>query len=221
MRTIVVITCAVAVIGGAWYLLLGGNHYAVESENSNVIRNTFETASGLGFRFATSTFTVATTFESIAIKRYTPPCASDFDYCIYRVGTEYEGTNFESAGLRIKERSTLVDMTSCLSTPPQGFASLSPRKRAGQGYSTAVFSPLADAGAGHYTEGALYRLFYGATCYEFEVRIGESQFANYPKGTVREFERADRDLVSAELANILNSIVVDRDTVPIIFPSLD
>src|SRR5258708_11997428 len=52
------------------------------------------------------------------------------------------------------------------------------------GYTTSVFSPIGDAAAGHYASGALYRLYLqdSSTCYEFETRLGQTQFANYPAG---------------------------------------
>lgn len=155
------------------------------------------------------TFGLAVKPEQILVKSYIPPCDENFDYCFYYNKDVYEGTNFESAGIRIKKRDDL-DSSKCLSEPPLGFAeSMQPdATRVNSAYSTSLFSDVGGAAAGHYSSGSLYRLYIkeGALCYEFETRIGESQFANYPEGSIKQFTDQDRDDVKRLLVNFLANI---------------
>jgi hypothetical protein len=162
---------------------------------------------------------LATNPTQVTAKAYIPPCDPDFDYCLYYVGDAYAGTNFESAGLRVKRRADLAE-TGCLAAVPEGYAGLKPvTQDAGEGYSTAVFSPLGDAGAGHYASGELYRLSWDKSCYEFETRIGETQFANYPAGTVNEFTAADRTALRAMLRAVVDSVTTKDSSAPVKFPA--
>lgn len=86
-------------------------------------------------------------------------------------------------------------------------------------YTTSLFAPLGNAGAGHYTSGALYRLFVANTCYEFETRIGETQFLNYPAGSIRKFTDANRASVASELTHMLQSITIASSTTTVVFPT--
>jgi hypothetical protein len=91
----------------------------------------------------------------------------------------------------------------------------------GETYATSVFAPLGALGAGHLAAGALYRLSFDATCYEFETRIAESQFANYEEGTIEEFMAEERSVLYGNVVDILNTAVLVDDEVPVIFPALD
>lgn len=42
--------------------------------------------------------------HQVLVSSYILPCDESFDYCLYYLGRELEGTNFESAGLRIERR---------------------------------------------------------------------------------------------------------------------
>jgi hypothetical protein len=157
-------------------------------------------------------FGLATTPGQILVNSYIPPCDSNFDYCLYYNGSAYRGTNFESAGLRIKKRTDLSAERLCLNAPPEGFsATTTPAATASTNtYSTSVFSPVGDAAAGHFSKGSLYRLYLRgtSTCYEFETRVGQSQFQNYPSGTIKEFTAADQANVEAKLRSILNTVTL-------------
>lgn len=166
-------------------------------------------------------FGLATTPGQVLVTSYIPPCAQGFNYCVYFNGSQYQGTNFESAGLRIQKRTDIAVEHLCLTTPPSGFsATTTPAATAAQNtYATSVFSPVGDAAAGHYSSGSLYRLFIrdGSKCYEFENRIGQTQFANYPAGLIKQFTASDQTVVSAQLLSILNTIVL-KDGTKISFP---
>lgn len=159
------------------------------------------------------TYALAVAGEPLSVHSYIPPCDSPFDYCIYRVGTDYASTTFESTGIRISRRGDLTSQSSCLSQSPAGYASSSPVTVSNPGYAAAVFGPLGNAATGHYATGDLYRLWAGGGCTEFETRIGESQYANYPPGTIGQFTSADRTAVADELSGILGSVKVGSTTV--------
>jgi hypothetical protein len=161
-------------------------------------------------------FGLAVAGEKILVTSYIPPCSEGYAYCLYLDTGEYQGTNFESAGLAITLRKDLTSESACLTTPPDGFVGLTPVHGAPSTPATGVFSPLGDAGAGHYANGADYRLFARGACYELETRIGETQFANFPTGAVRKFTDADRIKVRQELRSVIDSVTVDGK--PVTFP---
>jgi len=155
-------------------------------------------------------FGLALNKTQILVNSYIPPCNENFNYCLYYNGNEYQGTNFESAGIRIQKRADLVNERLCLNTPPSGFdASMTPdATKAVDKYSSSVFSNVGDAAAGHYAVGSLYRLYVkiNASCYEFETRIGQTQFANYPAGAIKEFTATQMKNLQSELTQIIEQI---------------
>ncbi len=158
---------------------------------------------------------LATTQAQVLVHAYIPPCDQGFDYCLYYTGGAYAGTNFESAGFRIQKRPDLTTQNTCLETPPAGYdAHFAPHATSTSAtHAASVFIPLGDAGAGHYAEGALYRLFIPgtSTCYEFESRIGETQFANYPPGAIKLFTDADRQQMEMLLTKLVRGITVSGE----------
>ncbi len=173
------------------------------------------------FSYRSSEFGLATTPGQVLVTSYIPPCEQGFNYCLYYNGKQYQGTNFESAGLRIQKRTDISSEKLCLSTPPAGFsAKTTPQATSvNSAYSVSVFSPVSDAAAGHFSSGALYRLFLkdGLKCYEFATRIGQTQYANYPAGTIKQFTTADQTVVSAQLTDILGTLTL-KDGTKISFP---
>ena len=151
---------------------------------------------------------VAARPDQVLVTSYVPPCDEGFQYCLYYIGSKYKGTNFESAGIRIQERKDLRSDASCLTAQPPGYTGLTPQVASTSTYSVSAFVPLGDAGAGHYAQGALYRLAFSGRCYEFETRIGELQFQNYPAGTIQEFTSADRTELLDTFDLILSKITL-------------
>ena len=163
-------------------------------------------------------FGLAVTDRQLLVRSYIPACDYGFDYCLYYYSPAYEGTNFESAGLRIQRRPDLVTAKACLTTSPAGYLDFEPEVRKGDGYATAVFAPLGEAAVGHYASGELYRLFFDGGCYEFETRIAQSQFLNYEPGTIEEFTEADAAALRARLWELLSQVrFVERPEI-VIFP---
>jgi|GEM_PF-1241103 len=160
--------------------------------------------------YASSSFGLAVTKQQILVHSYIPPCDDTFNYCLYYIGTAYRGTNFESAGIRVAKRKDLTTQQSCLTAAPAGFdASTKPNHTTtAQTYAASVFSNVGGGAAGHIAVGSLYRLFISASssCYELETRIGQSQFANFPAGSIKEFTAADSATVQSQLSDILMNV---------------
>lgn len=162
------------------------------------------------FGYFSEEFGLAANPTQILTRSYIPPCSETFDYCLYYIGKKYEGTNFESSGLRIQKRDDLGNEKLCLNTPPGSFdSSKKPdSSKSADKYSSSVFTGIGDAGAGHYASGTLYRLFVkgNSSCYEFETRIGQTQFANYPAGAVKEFTASQTEDLRSKLTQIIENI---------------
>lgn len=153
-------------------------------------------------------FGLAANKAQITVSSYIPPCDDNLGYCFYYTGSAYSGTNFESAGLRVVKRTDLTTQAKCLSTLPDGFTNIKPEIASSSDYATSIFTPLNDAATGHYASGSLYRLAFQGNCYEFETRVGYSQFANYPAGSIKEFTTADQTIVQSMLEHILSEVML-------------
>jgi hypothetical protein len=164
--------------------------------------------------FATpSDFGLAVSGQQLPSGSYIPACDAGFNYCLYYKGTTYAGSNFESAGISIVRRPDLKTETSCLTTAPARLEStVKPvsSKTTDVAYASSVFANTGDGAAGHYSDGAVSRLFVRKTssCYQFETRVGQTQFQNYPAGTVKEFTSSDLTLMKSKLTAILNRVTI-------------
>jgi hypothetical protein len=192
--------CATAVPGGQ-----NGSSSAISS-----IGSPMKEVSDGTIRFSyPSAFALTTAPDTLPTPSAVPACDTGFDYCVRYAGEDYAGTNFNSAGVGIRTRVNIGNKEDCLNAQPEGHTGLSPVVRNDDEYSTSLFASLGDAGAGHFTHERLYRLFVGSSCYEILQRIGQSQFANYPEGTVQEFTASREQAVQASLDEIVNSITLD------------
>ncbi|HUC01988.1 MAG TPA: hypothetical protein VMA75_03725 [Candidatus Paceibacterota bacterium] len=229
-----IIVIAILTAGVLWFVGAGNNGGAIAPNASStasgtvptlVLNTTTSTASGTeSVSDGTITFTVPSDFglavnqQQILTKSYIPPCDPTFNYCLYYIGTAYQGTNFESAGIRIDKRTDLTTQSSCMNTAPTGYSNFTPTSTTIGDYSVSEFTPLGDAAAGHFSSGTLYRVFYNGACYEFETRIGQTDYANYPAGTIKQFTTADENALQSELHTILDSITLPNGEA-INFPS--
>lgn len=214
-------------LAGVWFILWQSPAMKTPSETSSSTDSGASTSSltlaggEVSLKYSPNDFNLATTADQLLVRSYIPPCDPGFDYCFYYHGNSFAGTNFESAGLRIRRRNDLAAERLCLTTPPPGYTNARPSaSSSAELYSASVFS-IENAGAGHVASGDLYRLFVRAhsSCYEFETRVGNSQFANYPSGTVKEFTTADRQTLEHALSGILESATIAPGGSAIIFPS--
>jgi hypothetical protein len=214
-KIIILVGVIVGVVVIGWWALLHatppGLRSPVSSSSTPVISENSVSTPEISFHYP-SDFGLAVKPEQILTKSYIPPCElENFDYCLYYTGPDYRESNFESAGVRIKRRLDLMAERLCLTTPPAGYASLAPANTTSSDqYATSVFRPLADAATGHSARGELYRLYLrnSNSCFEFETRIGQSQFVNYPPGTITEFTARDQAALANRLRQLLGSVVL-------------
>jgi len=156
-------------------------------------------------------FGLAINQDQVLVASYIPPCSENFDYCLYYYGKDFEGTNFESAGVTVKKRNDLTAKDICMATRPEGYNGQAPQVNFRKNYSTVVFSDLGQGAAGHFTNETLYRLFY-KTCYEFQTRISQSQYANFEPGAIKEFTAGNKETLEQKFTSIINSISTNDGT---------
>lgn len=170
----------------------------------------------ISFTRDAGSFGLAVSEDQIVTKSYIPQCDPGFDYCLYYTNDAFEGTNFDGAGVSITKRDDLSAST-CLTAQPEGYTGQTPATRRESAYATSVFTGLGDAGAGHYATDNVYRLSVGETCYEMRTRVAESQFANYPAGSIKEFNAADKHVLNSMLHLQLERITL-TDGTAIMYP---
>jgi hypothetical protein len=162
--------------------------------------------------YPSTDFGLATNKQQILATSTIPPCNGTFNYCLYYIGAAYQGTNFLSAGIRVQKRPGLGTQSSCLTTEPTGYSSLTPATTTSTDYAIAEFgsptSPINNGAAGSYSNDVVYRLFYepSSTCYEFETRIAQSQYGNYPSGTIQQFTPSEASSLQSEISAIIASL---------------
>ena len=215
MKKTLIFLLLLVIIGGVAYWLLGkpsGTDVGTSPSPTVTASDQYgqTTSDGVITFGHTTDYALATNAQQVTVTSYIPPCEQGFTYCLYYNGDAYKNTNFESAGLRIQKRTDLKTQASCMNTMPTGYTRLTQGNASGTGYTTSVFSPFGDAGAGHYSSGAEYRLWTSNTCYEFETRLGQTQFANYPAGTITEFSATDQANVNAQLRAMIDHITINN-----------
>lgn len=151
-------------------------------------------------------FGLAVNQDQLLVSSYIPVCDEGFDYCLYLGGDEYEDTNFDGAGIRVSLRDDMSYESDCMLTPPSGFSDLTPHVAGSRDHVMTRFGQVGQGAAGHFTNGTLYRLYYDGTCYEFETRIAQAQFGNYPEGAVERFSDDDAAQVRAEFRAVMASV---------------
>ena len=215
---IVAIVAAVAVARnrGSFAPVDTGNGTATTTQQTNTSFDKSISDATITVSYSSGQWGLATNPTQILVKSYIPACSEKFNYCLYNIGSNYVGTNFESAGLRIEKRTDLTTERTCTNTPPEGFnASVQPTATHSENeYASSVFSNVGDAGAGHMASGTLYRLYVrnNSSCYEFETRVGQTQFANYPEGTIEQFMPADQAALEGFMQQVLNNISLPSGT---------
>jgi hypothetical protein len=215
---IMVVVLLIILLGALYFARPVAPIGAVPANNgtaANTQPQSVTTPGGLTFSYA-DPYALAATPEEVQAQAVIPACDQGFQYCIYRTGTQYAGTNFESAGISINERADLSSQATCITTQPEGYTGLKPTTKSQNGFVTGVFA-VGGAAAGSSESGAVYRAWDGKTCHELRTRVAESQFANYPAGSKVEFTSADRQQVFVELQSILNEMTINGTSVG--FPS--
>ncbi|HZJ10386.1 MAG TPA: Gmad2 immunoglobulin-like domain-containing protein, partial [Trueperaceae bacterium] len=151
-------------------------------------------------------FGLAVNQDQLLVSSYIPVCDEGFDYCIYLASGAYEGTNFDGAGLRVQLRDDLDYEAACMLEQPDGYSGLEPALEGATDHATSMFAEVGEGAAGHFTNGALYRLYFADTCYEFESRVGQTQFANFEPGAVERFEESELAELQGSFAKVIRSV---------------
>lgn len=167
--------------------------------------------------YSTKDFGLAINPSQILLETEFLPCdttlETGFDYCLYYLGDEVEGGDFESAGMRIKKRPDLSSENTCLNTSPRRFeANLVPNTlKPQENVSTSVFSGLSDSGAGYVSTASLYRLFdkESKACYEFETKVIHK--SDDPEDPISSRVQEDRDKLKAIFDSVLDRVLIAGD----------
>lgn len=225
---VVMVVLILVIAFGAWVFRQsnGGNAgvppvSTSASSTSTVFDQTISDGT-LAISFPSADFGLATNQTQLLVHSYIPPCDPGFNYCLYYIGTAYQGTNFESAGVRIQKRKDITTERLCLNTPPAGYdaGTVPDATSSADAYSASVFNEIGGAAAGHMAAGTLYRVYAkgnAPSCYELETRIGQSQFANYPSGTIQQFTDADQLALQSEVQQVLATLQLASGT-PVVLP---
>lgn len=153
-------------------------------------------------------FGLAVTQEQLLVSSQIPPCEQGFNYCVYLDSDEFVGTNFASAGLRIDQRADLASEADCMLTQPSGYADLVPVVAGASDYATTMFAGVGQGAAGHFSQGSLGRLYFDSVCYEFETRIAQARYENFPQGSVEEYDAEDLAKTEVRLLGLLDSVTL-------------
>lgn len=178
----------------------GNSSEQVEADSTQII-----TDPELGYSISyPETFTALSEAEQDILPSlgYVPPCDENHSNCLYYIGTEFEGTNFDSAGISTKN---LIDTGEENCTSFNEAYTLPDSEISTEEIDSNLFyvARSGNAGAGHMAEETLYRTYHSNTCVEITTRIGYSQFGNYPEGSVEEFTAEDKN----ELMNSMKEVV--------------
>jgi hypothetical protein len=160
-------------------------------------------------QYPSADFALATNGQQILLNAVIPACDSDFEYCLYfNNSSTFAGTNFESAGLRIEKRPDLKTQAHCLGVEPSGYTTLTPTIATSTGYAISLFGNVGSGAAGNLATDNIYRLAYNGICYEFDARIAQTDFGNYPSGTIQQFTSTDQVNLQSEIQSILNTVTL-------------
>lgn len=161
---------------------------------------------------------LAVTQEQMPQHTSVPPCASGFDYCIYYNGADYASTSLQSAGVNISAHTGYAASTTCLTTPPDGFAAEKVSATStGTGYEMSAFGPLSEGAAGSGSVEEAYRLWTNATCYALTSRVG---FSNVPTGSTTVLSNAQKQTILESLRGIVRAMRINSTNEALIIPTL-
>lgn len=113
-------------------------------------------------------------------------------------GSSQPNTNFSEATFTVGSSSNAAAVKNC-TTPQNGERAKGTAVIDGVTYTKIT---LTDAGAGNYYDTTNYRNVHNSQCYAVEYTIHSTNFANYPAGTITEF---DTQKVVADLESMAQS----------------
>jgi hypothetical protein len=122
--------------------------------------------------------------------------------CFGYIGRDYEGTNFEAAGLSVNVLRDARTEQDCddIRQIPNGAAAKSETingVRFHSGY-------LVDAGLSHYEGGPAYRVFHQNVCFEVAAMIASTSFGAYDPGAIKEFHPAKLEKLLGQMVHTIH-----------------
>lgn len=114
------------------------------------------------------------------------------------------GTNFGDAKLTVGHSANTASVADCLKPDASGGPGTSMTTRVINGVTFTVFTS-SDAGAGNLYDTTSYRTVQNKTCVAVEYTIHYSQFANYPAGSITQF---DETKVQAKLDSVVDTFTL-------------
>ena len=125
-----------------------------------------------------------TDLRKIIPQSYIPVCdegAKTVAGCIYYSGRDYEGTNFDAAGVEIVMIKGLKSPAECYL-----IGTAEPKKVSINGVEFA-YAEQNEGAAGHFSSDRIYRSLKGGDCYQLRARVAFTNLGNYEPGTITEF----------------------------------
>jgi len=116
---------------------------------------------------------------------------------------KYRGYNFQTATVSVSLLSAFNTKGNCFSVPE-----LVNSKVHTVIENEVVFraSQGGEAGLGNDKDQHIYRTFHNRSCYEIQVSIALSQFANFDPGTIKEFKPSDQQEVYGSLNRVIYTL---------------
>jgi len=122
--------------------------------------------------------------------------------CVAYPHSPYAGTNFSGAAFSVSSVPDAHSENNCLK-----FDEFTMDKKKAHwttiGNVKFIAASGGEGGLGHGLGEDIYLTYHNGKCFQLEIRIGETSFANYDPGTIKEFK--DGEKVSRELRRVLQS----------------
>src|SRR6266496_804447 len=122
--------------------------------------------------------------------------------CFAYPAQKYKGYNFQAAAVSVNLLGNLKTETRCLRTPELVSSKAHTEVIHGVAFKA---SEGGEAGLGNYKDQHVYWTYHGQKCYELQVSIALSNFANFDPGTIKEFNAQDQKEVYGRLRVVVET----------------
>jgi hypothetical protein len=119
---------------------------------------------------------------------YIPICLDTTVACFGYTGTEYEGTNFEAAGIAVNVLRDARTEQEC--DKPDSVRRPIPAKSETVHGIRFHYGDSGEGGLSHFAGGPAYRIFYQNVCFEIAARIADVSLGAFDPGTIKSLDPA-------------------------------
>ena len=143
-----------------------------------------------------------------AARGYIPACGDgggNFDVCAYYQAENLSETNFQTAGLSIRNRADIDSRDSCVAADGNYPVVENEHTEEIDGIEFMVFD-VTEAATSHRAETRVYRGWVDGSCTEMAARISSTVYEVYPADEVSEFSEEMRTDVRQKLDDIVASL---------------